>query len=313
MSTHNPWVVAGQSPGYGWTRLARGLHYQGPPTGDLCIRVLAWQRILRDTGAFTHLTSALLRGWWMPPLPAELPVWVVQSAAQNESERPGLKVIRRAVAPDTVLVDGVVHTRPAETLVHCALDMGVLDVVVMADSALRNGDVRLGELEAVARQRRRGAPKLRQALPLLDARSESPWESLLRVLHLVCGIDVEPQREFYDASGFVARADLWLVGTSMIHEYDGAVHLTSDAQRSDLRRLRRLTNARLQRRGYVADDLLTRAGAILRDADQAIGRPHDPGRVGAWYALLNDSLFSSSGFARFCARLERFPHRKLVA
>jgi hypothetical protein len=116
MTSHDPWVVAGQSPGHGWTRLARGLHYQGPPTDDLHTRVLAWQRILRDTGAFTHLTSALLRGWWMPPLPAELPVWVVQSAAQNESERPGLKVIRRAAAPDTVLVDGVVHTRPAETL-----------------------------------------------------------------------------------------------------------------------------------------------------------------------------------------------------
>jgi hypothetical protein len=45
------------------------------------------------------------------------------------------------------------------------------------------------------------------------------------VLHRAAGIEVEPQKEIFDQWGrFVARADLWLVGTRRIHEYDGDGH-----------------------------------------------------------------------------------------
>jgi hypothetical protein len=65
-----------------------------------------------------------------------------------------------------------------------------------------------------AAQRRRGTPMLRQVIGLLDKRSESPWESVMRVLHRAADIPVEPQREILDQWGrFVARGDLWIVGT----------------------------------------------------------------------------------------------------
>lgn len=51
----------------------------------------------------------------------------------------------------------------------------------------------LGELARVAAWRRRGAPALRAAMQYADGRAESPWESLLRLLHQLCDVSVEPQ------------------------------------------------------------------------------------------------------------------------
>jgi hypothetical protein len=145
---------------------------------------------------------------------------------------------------------------------------------------------------------------LRRALALADGRSESPWETLLRLFHLVCGIDVQPQYEVFDDDGrFVARGDLWLVGTTMLHEYDGGDHLKKPRQRKDLKRARRIGNADWERRGFTSEDLLHQAVGILREADATVGRAHDPTRVRAWNELLRASLFTPAGMARFCARV----------
>ena len=152
-------------------------------------------------------------------------------------------------------------------------------------------------------RRRPGLVRLRRALELADARSESPWETLLRLLHVICGIEVEPQHEVLGGHGFVARGDLWLVGTRRLHEYDGAVHLPRAQQKKDLRRLGRIDDAGWVRRGYTDDDVMLRAVSILRDADRAVGREHAPERIRAWHALLKDSLFTPAGTARFITRL----------
>ncbi|HEY6811447.1 MAG TPA: hypothetical protein VI074_02035 [Propionibacteriaceae bacterium] len=52
--------------------------------------------------------------------------------------------------------------------------MGLLDRVILGDSALHLGHWTFQELKLTTAQRRRGAPQLRTTLPLLDKRSESP-------------------------------------------------------------------------------------------------------------------------------------------
>ena len=89
---------------------------------------------------------------------------------------------------------------------------------------------------------------LRRALALADGRSESPWESVLRLLHVSCGVPVVPQHEVYDDGVLVARGDLWIRGSRMLHEYDSGSHLERQRQRADLRRGRRLANI-----GWAAD------------------------------------------------------------
>jgi hypothetical protein len=190
-------------------------------------------------------------------------------------------------------VHGVRVSPPAETLLACARDLGLLDVVVLGDAAAHAGHVSRVELLAAARQRRRGAPLLRRAIPLMDGRAESIYEGLLRLLHEVCRVPVEPQ-----------YADLRIIGTNRLPEYDGEDHLHRLRQRRDLRRAGRIADAGFERRGYTMEDVLFAGSSILRDADRALGRPHEPERIAAWHDLLRDSLFSATGRHRLARRLK---------
>jgi very-short-patch-repair endonuclease len=289
-----------------WHPVGYGVQVRADAVPELRATLQAWQLVLPYFTSFTGLTAAGLRGWWIPPLPAGLPLFVAAGKSDRIS-RPGLDVCRHNVVPSSEQIAGVRVTTAAETVLAVARDLALLDVVVMGDCALHSGSVTKGDLQRVARQRRRGAPLLRRALPLMDGRSESIFESLLRVLHVVCGVRVEPQYVVLDDGGFVARADLWLVGTSRVAEYDGGSHLPRARQRRDLRRTGRIDDAGYSRRGYTMEDVLHAAVTILRDADRALGRPHDPRRIDAWHALLRESLFTAQGRRRLMGRLGLAP------
>lgn len=294
----------GRRPGRSWQPVTRGVHRAADVDDELVADLQAWQTILRPAAAFTHLTSARLRGWMLPPIPDWLPVFVGMNGSQNAPRRPGLNITRRVVAPPAERMHGLWVATPAETIMACAADLAVIDLVVLIDSALHAGEVTLEVLEGLARMHRRGTPRLRQALQLVDARSESPWETLLRLLHVLAGVPVEPQHELFDADGlFVARGDLWIVGTSTFHEYDGAHHLTKEQQRIDLRRARRIGDVGWLRRGYTSDDVLHQSRSVLRDADFALGRPHDPTRLRSWTDMLRESMFTGAGMGRLRKKL----------
>ena len=194
---------------------------------------------------------------------------------------------------------------PAHTLLACARDLALLDLVVLVDSALASGCTPQ-EIDEAAAHGSHGAPRLRRALELADARSESPWETLLRLLHVSVGVPVVPQHVVRSAGGvFVARGDLWLPGTTVLHEYDGGGHRTARAHASDLRRDRALHAAGWTRRGYVAADLCRHPRAVLEDIDTTVGRPHRPERIRSWLDLLRDSTFTASGRLRLQRRLTR--------
>lgn len=181
----------------------------------------AWQLVLPRTAAFSHLTAARLRGWWLPATIA-YPVFAAMLDADPRPRRPGLLVCRHTQPFPMNLINGLRITTAAETILAAARDLGVLDLVILGDSALRLRYCTLTDLEITARQRRRGAPLLRQVIPLLDARSESAWRSIMRVLHHAAEIPVTPRHEFDEQGRFIARADLRIDATRRIHEYDGA-------------------------------------------------------------------------------------------
>lgn len=281
--------------------MARGVHI-ATPEPDLAQRLLGVSAVLPDSAVVTHLTAAALRGWWLPA-PVPHPVFTAVAERERHPQRVGLKVVRLAAPPEVDRCDGVRVATPAETLLACATDLDVLDLVPLGDSALRLGHCTVDDLWAATRARRRGTPMLRTVLPLLDARSESAWESVLRVLHRVADVEVEPQHEVRAGDGsFVARADLWLVGTRRIHEYDGADHRDPQTHRADLARERRLVDERWERCGYTSREVLRRGGEIIAAADAALRRPWVPARLDAWRALVSRSLYGSAGRRRALAR-----------
>lgn len=237
------------------------------------------------------------------PLPDDLPVFVAVDKDSTHSKRTGVRVFREQDLPGAVALKGLRVASVPETLLACARDLCLLDLIVLTDSALQQNPCTLAELQAVAR-RRRGAPRLRRALGWCHGGSESAWESLLRILHVACGIPVEPQAVLRDADGgFVARADLLVVGTRTLQEYDGADHLDRRQYGKDRRRDSRISGAGFTRHGWVSEQVLTRGVGILREADLALGRAHDPGLIKPWHDLLRASLFTEAGTAAFRARI----------
>lgn len=295
-----PLAFRGHRRRAGWRQVSYGLH---SPEGTSPLP--AWQLALPPSGRFTHLTAAAELGWWVPPLPPGLPVLAAVGRTDPRPRRVGLHVIRTDPHLPPTLHEGLRLDRPEEVLLACARDLGLIDLLVLVDNALRSG-ADPAHLASVSRGRRKGAPALRRAPTLSDPRSESPWETVLRLFHAVCEAPVEPQRELLDEVGcFVARADLWVVGSTSIHEYDGGVHLERAQQQADLARARRLSDAGWTRRGYTSYDLLRTPVGVLRDIDRALRRPHNPTRVRAWHPLLTESLLTPSGTHRLLGRLTR--------
>ena len=265
--------------------------------------LLALQQVLPESAAFTHLTAAEVYGLWLPPVPEGLPRFVSLPKEQERPQRRGLRVSRLGAPITPLLVKGVRVAPVPELLLACARDLGLLDLATLIDCVLRLRLCSIDDLATAAAPRRRGAPALRTALPYADARAESPWESLLRVFHVLCVVPVESQFDVYDERGvFVARGDLRICGTRTLHEYDGAGHRDRRTHVKDLARERGLANSGWVRRGYTSADLLARSHMILREADATLGRPHDPRRLDPWLDALRASLFSPTGRTRLLSR-----------
>lgn len=291
--------VVGALRRVGWTRISRGVHLPNQAVGLPISRARAWAMVLPESAVITHLSAAALRGWWLPRTPAELPFFVATLRADSRPRRHGLHVVRHNVAPATIRLRGLALASPAETLLACARDLGILDLVVLVDSALHAGDCSVDQLADVAGRSRRGAPRLRRALRLADQLSESAGESLLRVLHVVCGVAVEPQLVIQDEEGYVvARADLHITGTRRLPEYDGAYHRDAAQYERDRGRDRRLRALGWDPYSYSAISVFRTPRVILRDADNALGRAHDPERLDAWQDLWTESSYSTAGQLR---------------
>jgi hypothetical protein len=268
----------------------------------------AWRLVLPPDAVFTHVTAAELYGWWLPQLPAEAPVFAA-TTAETRPRRAGLICSRLGRVAQGVTRHGLPVDAPGAVLLRAARDLAVLDLVPMIDSALRLGDVSFAELEELAHSGLPGSRRLRAALASSDHRSESAWETILRMLHRVADVPVEPQVTIRDSQGgFVARADLVVVATGDLHEYDGAVHDAAAQRVKDLRRSRRLSEVGRVRRGFSASDLVTHPAVTMQELDRVLGRPHDPGRLHAWMTYLNESCLTATGRRRLQNRWRTARH-----
>ena len=290
-----------------WEQLSRDVQIPANLTGRerLVAELTAFTPLVPPSGVWSGLTALRVHDLWLPDLPLALPHFIAMGSVQGEvkPERHQLRVMRHPTSPGRIETAGIVVQPVAEALRSAANVLGMLDLVVAIDSALHARLCTVADLRIVAAERRRGVRLLRPALLLADARAESPWESLLRLLHVSCGIDVIPQHEIFDAAGrFAARGDLLVCGTNLLQEYDGAQHRDAAEHRRDLERERRIADAGAVRRGYIARDLLDHPYEILRAASEALGRPHPPS-ASPWLGLLAGSLRMPAGRRTFLRRI----------
>jgi very-short-patch-repair endonuclease len=137
---------------------------------------------------------------------------------------------------------------PVDTVLACAAELPLAQAVVIADSALRTGRCRLGDLRAgVGRWRGMGGlAELRAVLRWCDPRSGSVLESLLRVL--LCRAGLVPPRTQHvlrdEGTGLVHRVDFAWPLPRLVVEADGR-RWHDPADRRDADRRRDNTCARL--------------------------------------------------------------------
>jgi hypothetical protein len=314
-------AVRGHRRGTAWRHVTYGVHRpnadaaatEHPPAwaeDDLS----GWQLLMTDVGCFTGLTALEVHGVPLPPLPEGCPVFVALAKDDPRPMRSGVHTSRHIRPVEHLVVRGLRVATVPEALTAAARWLGVVDIVALIDASIFLELVSVEQLEVIARTRRPGGRRLRAALPLVDGRAQSLWESLLRLLHVVCGIEVEPQWELVDADGVVvAQADLWVVGTTALHEFDGDEHEKAPRRVGDRRRDRRIDRQGFVRRGYTGGDVIQRAVTILEDADRSLGRDHDPARIREWHQLLRDSLFTPAGRVAFLGRIPVASPRRRTA
>jgi very-short-patch-repair endonuclease len=114
-------------------------------------------------------------------------------------------------------------TTAVQTVVDCALALPRLDATVVADSALRAGDVTVDELqEAVARlPGRRDAARARRVVEGCDPECGSVLESVQRVRMVLAGLDGFATQVVVRRLP-VLRVDFCFAAARLVVEVDGA-------------------------------------------------------------------------------------------
>lgn len=121
-------------------------------------------------------------------------------------------------------VDGIPVTTIARTVADVARNSALIRAVAAADGAVNQDPDQAGQIaESLLRcPRRNGHQRGLRAMRLVDGRSESPRESVTRLILNSVPVDMELQINIYDTSGvFVGRADGGCPACGVLWEYDG--------------------------------------------------------------------------------------------
>ena len=286
-----------------WATPFHGVRVDRNATGDLRTIYTALAAVARVPVIVSDRSAAARYRWWLPlRIDSDVDISV---APGNFIERVGVRCHRRAIDPKDVRhLDGIALTSPVRTILDLASQLPLIDLVIVMDAALHMRTCTLAELVARAQDRGvRGIVRFRRAVLLCDGRSESPMETIMRLLFVLSGLPAPtPQFKVYDMYGaLVARTDLRAPGVRAAFEYDGGGHDEPVVHARDVKRWRDLRNAGYEVFPYTASDLFGTPQQIVVDYQRALGLPIDAGAVKGWL-----DEWKHSGFNRQ-ARPPRHP------
>jgi len=229
---------------------------------------------------FSHATAALLMN---APLPLKLELDTsVDIAVPAPARSPHARGIRghsiRVLGDDVAVTDGIRHTSPARTWCDLASKLSLVELVALGDFFIHWRQP-LASAQQLARKSANyagqpGMSLIREALPLLSARSESPPESALRVIVVQAALP-RPRVNYVVVrleTGTTVRTDLAFDEYKVLLEYQGDYHRTAKGQwRKDMTR-----RSRLEAEGWIvieinADDLRDPV-ELVRRIESALSR-----------------------------------------
>jgi hypothetical protein len=206
--------------GKSWRRLGSGIYCWKGFHAEPMHLLVAWRRRLPPGTAFAGLTAAWLHGLDVDPCH---PIEALITSTSDVRSRMNL-VVRHSDLSEVTMVRGLRTTTIARTFRDLSRRLEPVELLVLADAALRLGLGRFHELAQPA---------------------ESPMETRLRWVLLSAGLPApEVQTDLYSSTvEFVGRADLYYPSAHLVIEFDGGNH--RDRLVDDDRRQNRLVNRRL--------------------------------------------------------------------
>ncbi|HTR71297.1 MAG TPA: hypothetical protein VMH41_13865 [Mycobacteriales bacterium] len=221
-----------------WRHVFREVWVHNALEDNQQLRLDAVRLVLGADAFVCGLTAAWIQGVDAHDRHADL-VWVGCPIGRRVRRRTGCLVRELEIEDDEIVtVRGVRVTRPLRTAFDCARWLTLVEATVVTDALGHGGKIRARDVSAYIDQRPgwRGVRAARLVVTLMDARSESPMETRLRLLLVLAGLPApQPQVVVTDAAGrFVARLDLAYPDIGLAIEYDGAWHWNQ--RRADDRR-----------------------------------------------------------------------------
>lgn len=201
------------------------------------VRAWAMAPVLGSSATFSHQTAALIHGWpFVGPLPDR--VHVVDPSVPGVQHRAGVVSHGHLPVPlgtAPARFDGVPVTDVLTTAVAVALTSEPHMAAVAVDHPVRCGALTVEDFRrALPLGPSRGSRRAQLVADSLDARHESPGESLTAVRLRESGVErIEPQRVFRHGGGS-DRVDFWLPDLGVIVEFDGKQKYTDPSMRAGL-------------------------------------------------------------------------------
>jgi very-short-patch-repair endonuclease len=221
-------VAAGVSPsalrGKNFCQLFRGIYVHASVATHPLVRVVA-ALALHPADAFaSHASAGRVYGVPLPKLPDE---HISVFAAKDRRRRPGIR--NHVVPAGTPVVElrGLRVSSAAQLFVELGELLGLVDLVVVGDTLVRQRRLTPAELVAFAADSSHpGAPAARRAASYVRDEVDSPMETRLRMLIVLAGLP-EPKinHKILDRDGQVIyRFDLSYPDFKILVEYDGRQH-----------------------------------------------------------------------------------------
>lgn len=222
----------------------------------------------RFNGHLSLTSAALHHGWEVKQVPEKPHVVFPKHRNVPTAWRSEVILHRSDLGPDDV--SGVATSREV-TLLQCLRMLPDDEALVVADSALRHGEIATLR-RVLAQVRGAGSAKVRRIGLAADARAANPFESVTRSICLqVPGLQVTPQLVLSTAR-YWARPDLVASGLPLVIECESYEwHGNRKGFLKDVRRYTLLTADGWMVLRFTWDDVMLRPGWVREVLARAVG------------------------------------------
>lgn len=253
-----------------WWRVFHDVYAPLAAEDGPALRAAALRVALPPDVAASHRTALWLLGLDLlgPGLDVTAP------RGRRVQARPGLHPHSALLTEDDLCeLGGLLVTSAARAVADVARSEPLVEAIAVGDAVLRAGAATAAQVQEVLGRSGalRGVVRARTCLAHLEPRSESLMESRLRMRFVLGGVEgLEVQRDLYDASGHLGRADAYVKG--VVVEYDGrAARLDKDVFVRERRRQTRIAESGCEIRRFTSADVYTRpAAAVCAELQRAI-------------------------------------------